>query len=420
MIEGLLQHSSYKMACPCGCKVNGHAITKEREVIIGNKKRMVEVKVTMDYKVEVIPESVLGSDVAKFVTNRYDFDELRVVGKGVYMANKGVLPPWPCISRQTREASYMLAFSPDSRTLLTGARDGQIQLLNRIDCSYQYLNLPQQWNYLSEVVFTEDGDGQYIVMIRQRDSDYTCFIQNITNGSHRSFVLLIPNWRINCYFCISRDGKHVAGCDQEKAYLWDVATGECIQTKDIILDDDDLDNNLICHCVVSDGQVVACALSNGKVAVLEMKNEGRQETLRHNYGNDDELFGDDLISKTEDMIFSPDGNYLFVSYFGEHLRVWNISDWTFTQSKIPEIFGVVSIPDNDSMVVAISNTQEYSPSWAGVKLFWVPKLAYMANLPEGFNQYEYKIVSLAVSPDLSGLVTGHLDGWFDLRSVCCR
>ena len=209
----------------------------------------------------------------------------------------------------------MLAFSPDSRTLLTGERDGHIHLLNRIDCSYQYLHLPPQWNYLSEVVFTEDGDGQYIVMIRQRDSDYTCFIKNITNGSHRSFVLLLPNWRINCYYCISRDGKHVAGCDQERAYLWDVATGDCIQTKDIILDDDDL-NFDIYHCVVSpDGQVVACALSNGKVVVLEMKNEGRQETLRHNYGDDDELFGDVQISKTEDMIFSPDGHYLFVSFF---------------------------------------------------------------------------------------------------------
>ena len=201
MIEGLVHNAAYKMSCPCGCQVKGHALTKECEVVEGNKKRKMQVQVAMDYTVPLIPECVLGSAVVPLLTDRTTFNELRVVSKGVHKASNGVLPPWPQVGLKMGESERdvdhiweparpnCVAFSPDSKTLMTGNEGGRIRLWNREDGSCIDLELAVPLCHLFVAAFSEDGGFVVAVGVFEGHfmSHASCVSWDLSDGGHRCF-----------------------------------------------------------------------------------------------------------------------------------------------------------------------------------------------------------------------------------------
>ena len=105
-------------------------------------------------------------------------------------------------------------------------------------------------------------------------SHASCVSWDLSDGGHRCFPFpnhLPPSFVRHppAQFCISKDGKHIAGCNTVGAYLWEVASGSCIQTREIFEGNDD---NAPYSCVLSpDGQSLACDFVDCTIVVLNIK-----------------------------------------------------------------------------------------------------------------------------------------------------
>ena len=279
-----------------------------------------------------------------------------------------------------------VAFSPDSKMLISGSHDKTVRLWN-VETGELLHTLEDHTDYVLAVAFSPDGNK-----FASSDGDFTIRLWD----THTNQVLhtLIPNdgyfyrdetnWVYDIAFSI--DGKTLASADRNgRVRLWDVDTGELLLYMKNV---DTQGRGAKAVAYSSDGVTLASGNGSGYVMLWGARTGKFWQTVgRHRDGWD---YG------VNSVVFSPDGNILASGGNDRRLKLWD----TFTGEQLRTleghkngILGVTFSPDGNTIV---------SVSWTEIKL-WDPNTGVNLHTIQGHTR---TVNSATFSPDGNLIASG--------------
>ena len=290
-----------------------------------------------------------------------------------------------------------VAFSPDSKKLVSGGDDGAARLwdvrtgqLLRTYKGHTAVTRAFRANEgqavpVRSVTFSPDGktiasggDDEDVVLWA---TDTGQLLHNLTLRSPGAFYLLggpDPIYSV----AFSPDGSKVVNTNGSYIYIWDVTTG-----KPLMKSTDTSSSSLYSVKFSSDGIILATGSSHGKVQLWGARTGKLWQTLRRS-----RISRDDVNS----VAFSPDGKILVSSGSDDTVDFWDTSTGEHLRTlhgHTSSVLGVSFSPNGRTIV---------SVSWTEIR-FWNADTGRQKHIITGHTN---SIHSVSFSPDGRTLATG--------------
>ena len=196
-----------------------------------------------------------------------------------------------------RNAVRSVAFSPDGKTLASGSNDRTIRLWNATTGLYR-VTLEGHSEYVNSVAFSPDGKT-----LASGSNDRTIRLWDATTGFHQQ-TLTGHNSRIyNISFI--EDGQTIASkSDDGTVRLWDATTGQDKETLNV--------SNLWYVSINSDGTMLA-GVQNRRISLWDIATEIEVASLM---GHTSDIYS---------LTFSPGGKILASGSSDRTIRLWDLS-----------------------------------------------------------------------------------------------
>jgi WD40 repeat protein len=285
---------------------------------------------------------------------------------------------------------YSVAFSPDGKTLATGAFDNTIKLWEW-PAGKEVKTLMGHTAPVYCVAFAPDGT------LASSGADKTIKLWNLADGKAKD---LAGHTDTVDSIAWSPDGKMLASASADKTVrLWDVAMGK--EAK-----------NLGAHATSvysvsfsKDGKMLASASSDGVIKIWDVPGQKEAKTLPA-YAAKTDKDPEKLGHKNAALgaVFTPDGKQLLSVGFDRVLHVWDVEKG----AEVKEIPAKLEKdPDDDQYAVA------FSPDGSKIATIGYASNLYLWELdkekPTFKKKLREKVVAycLAFTPDGKAVVTGH-------------
>ena len=338
-----------------------------------------------DYTQWELPESAearLGKGWINDIAYSQDSTRFAVASSiGIWIYDANTYTEIALLTGHTERVNAV-AFSPDSKMLISGSHDNTVRLWN-VETGELLHTLEDHTDYVLAVAFSPDGNK-----FASSDGDFTIRLWD----THTNQVLhtLIPNdgfvYRSNEAFWVydiafSIDGKTLASADRNnRVRLWDVDTGELLLYMGV--GGQGWGAKAVAYS--SDGVTLASGDGSGYVQLWGARTGEHWQTVGyHRYG-------------VNSVAFSPDGNILASGGNDNRLILWDA--FTGEQLRTLEghnngILGITFSPDGNTIV---------SVSWTEIKL-WDPNTGVNLHTIQGHTR---SVNSATFSPDGNLLASG--------------
>ena len=276
------------------------------------------------------------------------------------------------ILRQTSPITA-LAFAPDGR-LVTGSRDGKVQIWDLNDSNARPLDLPGHENQITALAFALDG------RLVTSSWDKTARVWDLKKPT--SLPVRLPHENRIYALAVAPDGRLATGSNDEKARVWDLNRPDAPR---LVLPGHE---QLIRALAFAPDQRLVTGSMDGTVRVWDLSKPGAPQHILP--GHEGEITS---------LAFATDGRLATASY--RTVRVWDLSKPGAPQHILPghegEITSLAFAPDG----LLITGSKD------GKARVWDLKAS---NLPPLVLQgHEGEILALVISPQ-GRLVTGSGDG----------
>ncbi|MEN6523078.1 MAG: serine/threonine-protein kinase [Anaerolineaceae bacterium] len=278
-----------------------------------------------------------------------------------------------------------VAFSPDGRTLASGARDRTIKLWDVNSGTVMRTLIGNSYSvYVYSVAFSPDGRT-----LASGSSDVTVEIWDVENGS----LIRTLKGHIGSVFSVafSPDGRTLAsGSGDNTIKLWDVESGSLIRT---------LEGHTDWVYSVSfspDGRTLASGSDDHTIKLWDVESGSLIRTLEGHTGG------------VNCVAFSPDGSTLASGSIDETIKLWDAENGSLVRTLTGHNKSVTSIAFSPDGHTLASGSADHT-----IKLWDVESGSLIQTL-EG---RPYSVSSIAFSPDGRILASGSVDETIKLWSL---
>ena len=271
---------------------------------------------------------------------------------------------------------FSVAFSPDGKTVASGAQDRTIRLWD-VETGQNIATFTGHKDVVFSVAFSPDGK-----MLASGAQDDTVKLWDVETG--RNFHTFKHNYRVFSV-AFSPDGKVVAGGAWRGVKLWNIETGEDLS---ILEEGRRIRSGSIAFS--PDGTTLASAgvdRFGGTPGAVTIWNIETGKDLATLHGHTERIRA---------VAFSPDGTTIASALRDRTVKLWNIKTGENIHTYSGGGYSVAFSPDAKTLA---------SGSWRDIKLWEVATHKNISTIPirgEGIN-------ALAFSPDSKGLAWGTED-----------
>lgn len=223
------------------------------------------------------------------------------------------------------------AFSPDSRLLATGGRDGTVRLWS-VPSGELVRILTGHYLEVISVAFSHDGK-----LVTGAGNGPEIFVWDIQSGKRQRE--LSNDWRVVDIKFSPDDTIMVVGCYDGKAKLFDLKSGTVLKTLS------GHDNDVYTVCYSPDGHFLATAGQDGRIKVWDVATGTLLKTLTGHNG------------WINSVVFSPDGKGLVSASDDGTVRKWDLASAQLvtTWSDLGKVYNASFSPDGHSIAVSNEN-----------------------------------------------------------------
>ncbi len=322
----------------------------------------------------------------------------------VFMPTSTLVPPlMKILTGHTKDISG-LAFSPDGRTLVSAAWEGEIILWNTTN--WTRLQTLSVENYgVTSIALSKDGR-----ILASGIMDNTISLWDVASGTVLSTLKGHSETVMSVAF--SPDGYFLASSSKDsKVILWDIARGELLQTIDVLA------SPAFRLTFSPDERFLAGGLEDGSIILWDTTSWNRVNTLTLHTGF------------VYSVAFSPDGNTLAsgsVDGWGTGgssqgtIILWDIYSETKLKTLFDSTGGIYSVtfaPDGTTLASGSSDSFGSDGSFIGTTILWDVASGSMLKTLAGNN---IGVFCVAFSPDghtlVSGLKNGSILVW-DIENI---
>ena len=294
---------------------------------------------------------------------------------------------------------YSESFSPDSRILAAGARNGTIKLWD-VETGQNIGNLlGERESWVSMVVFSPDGRT---IASRASGERFTRLWDIVTQTTtakleHRSVTALT----------FSPDGKILASGDSDGIIkLWDVATMQNIATLDGHID------YIRCLAFSPDGKILASGNSDGTIKLWDVATMQNIATLDGHTGK----YG------VKSVMFLPDGKTLvsreFVLSPPELVKLWDLpTQKLITTFEMPSTVNNVSTDSSPDGTVILKNFRGTFSLWDTATLKLIATLEGFSSNGKTFVSRTHGVILLGDIEAIDRMVNAPTDFFLSVKET---
>ncbi|KAJ5952990.1 uncharacterized protein N7479_011403 [Penicillium vulpinum] len=226
-----------------------------------------------------------------------------------------------------------VAFSPDSKLMVSGSHDRKIKLWNTTTGAI-HKTLEGHYGLVNSVAFSPDG--KFVV---SGSTDNSIKLWNTTTGAIHKTLEGDPGWVNSVAF--SPDGKLlVSGSQDITVKLWNTITGAIHKT---LKGHSDAVNSV---AFSPDGKLVASGSTDYTLKLWNITTGTMHKTLKHN------LY-------VQSVAFSPDGKFVASGSYDETVKIWNTTTGTIYKTlKSPSYVLSVAFSPNGELVASGSTDDD--------------------------------------------------------------